>query len=213
MLTVKRKVDTEEDRYGGFEVSTDKSFGTGYDLEINQSYSTAQTVKGETLSYSPRQEIRKPENPASAKKPLRAEEVMPGIIKPKMNENAERMMELKQKMETKTKALLAIYMLVVIALAAIVIATGIAINAANSRVVALNNQIAASNEKIIEQNANLEILDSENYIKGSAYENGMVEAQNPIEIELLPVEEATSYQSSTNWFDKICDFLSNIFGG
>lgn len=211
MLTVKRKVDTEEERYGGFEVATDKSFDMGYDLDINQSYSTAQTVKGETLNYSPRE--TQVESSAPTKRKLHTEELMPGIVKPKQREEVNYEYDVKPKMDSKTKVMLAVYMVVVMALAAIVIATGVAISSANARVISLNQDIAARNATIIEQNANLEMLNSDNFIKGSAYENGMVEVTNPTEIELMPVEEITSYTRSTNWFDKFCDFVSDIFGG
>ncbi len=209
MLTVKRKVDTEEDRYGGFDVTTDTP--VGYDIEINQSYSTAQTVKGETLNYSPREAIEANTESSPIKKRLRSEELMPSV-KTKPEEDTQQL-SIRQKMETRTKAMLAVYLLVVVALAAIVIATGVAINAANARVVSLNRDIEARNSTIIEQTTDLELLNNETFIKGSAYDNGLVEAHEPIQIELLPVGESTNYQRSTNWFDKFCDFMSRIFGG
>ncbi|MBO5884214.1 MAG: hypothetical protein J6Q51_00285, partial [Clostridia bacterium] len=34
-----------------------------------------------------------------------------------------------------------------------------------------------------------------------------------IPITPLPVEEPTEYEEESNWFDKICNWLNNIFGG
>jgi len=212
MLTVKRKVDTEQDRYGGFNVTTEAPAQVGYDIEIDHSYSTAQNVKGETINYSPRQISSNQAQEVSTNNFIQ-EEVMPGIVKTKKVEEPQTKTNIRQVMETKTKAMLAVYMLVVIALAAIIIATGVAINAKNTKVNTLNSEIAVRNATIIEQNANLEMLDNDNYIKGSAYNNGMVEVENPIEIELLPLEQKTTYQRSSNWFDKFCDFVGNLFGG
>lgn len=231
VVTVKRSVDNDEQRYGGYKDSN--YVDVGYDLETNRSYSEAQNAQGEygthlyqdrhtdpikyssRTSFAPERQVGSP-MPSSPKKHQRIEDVMPGIAKKPANApdfKTEEQFVIKHKMETRTKAMLAIYLFVVLALAAIVIATGVAISSASARVSSLNQEISERNSYLLEQNVRLELLNDEDAIRGKATVNGMTQAENITEIDLLPLDENTTYERSTNWFDRFCRFLSRIFGG
>ena len=59
-----------------------------------------------------------------------------------------------------------------------------------------------------------EITDEEN-ILNKAQELGLKEVteENKVEIQLQPKNNVEDYQSQTNFFDKICNFFRNLFGG
>ena len=58
-------------------------------------------------------------------------------------------------------------------------------------------------------------LTDEDNILSKADELGLQEVtdENSIEIELKPKNEVKDYESQTNFFDKICNFFRNLFGG
>lgn len=119
----------------------------------------------------------------------------------------------KQSSSSKTKTMLAVYAAVVVVLAAIVIATGIAIGSASASVASLEAELQMKNEIVLEKSAELAALENDTTIAGIATENGMVKPVGKTEIELLPMNEAVRYEAVTNWFDKLCDWLSNLIGG
>lgn len=119
----------------------------------------------------------------------------------------------KPAMSLNAKVMLAVYAAVVVVLAAIVIATGIAIGNLGSSVAAMEAELSAKSTIVTEQNATLSAMENDSAILGQATEIGMVKPTVKTEIELLPMGEAVNYEARTNWFDKFCDWLSNLIGG
>ncbi len=128
----------------------------------------------------------------------------------KANENNKNSRE---KMEVKTKVMLAVYMLAVIILSAIVIATGIAVSDASSRVDSLQNEYSVKAEQLTDQANRIDQLSDPDYITGRAYGNGMEGIESVGEVTLVEIHEPVSYEQRTNWFDSFCKWVSSIIGG
>ena len=56
-------------------------------------------------------------------------------------------------------------------------------------------------------------LTDEEDLLNQATQNGMSEVTQEIQIELNEKNEIVKYENKTNFFDKICEALNNIFGG
>lgn len=92
------------------------------------------------------------------------------------------------------------------------------VNAVNLNTVQLQNAQTQTEISGIDKDlSNLEqsVEDAENEINNSA--NGVsynvISEDNSVKIELLKKDSYSNYQSQTNFFDKICNFISNLFGG
>lgn len=247
MVTTRRQIRTEQDRFGGYSTrqpmrSDIERNPSEFELpeavspretEYAQSYRTPSvSAPAETTApsfYSARKDypdtaefVGSIPYPARQRKTVKREieDVMPSIktravlsdsvSKQSQTNTAKRE---KEALKPKTKAMLGIYMVVVVALAAIVIGTGIAISGIGSSLASLENELALKNALVTEQNAELAALDNDTFITGEATDMGMVKPSQKTEIELLPVGDAVNYEARTNWFDRFCDWLSNIIGG
>lgn len=112
-----------------------------------------------------------------------------------------------------SKALLAVYVLIVAVIVAVVIATGITISGMTASVSALEAELALKNAEIVTASAELKALDNSATVTGQATELGMKRPTSLTEIELLPTAEPITYEARTNWFDVLCDGLSDVMGG
>ena len=56
-------------------------------------------------------------------------------------------------------------------------------------------------------------LTNKDDLLNEATQNGMEQVEQEIEIVLNEKNNIIEYESKTNFFDKICEFISNIFGG
>lgn len=221
------------DKINRFEADTEDAFPRTNETyfadipETNISASRRASKDKEQSLYSKRKEYESfPQTaefvgqPSYVRRPARAtrnaESVMPSIKTRKVLEDKEEQkqtVERRSSLSFKTKAMLCVYAAVVVALAAIVIATGIMIGGMGSSVEALQAEITSKNTILTQQNAELSALDSDTMVLGQATELGMVKPETSKNIELLPMGETVSYDARTNWFDKFCDWLSNLIGG
>lgn len=226
MVSTRRQIISEQDRYGGYNA-----------MPINKAVDLKQEVEAprEEIQYD--RVVRIPDNqiqpnystrrdyPATAEfvgtvsAPIKKlgvrkqEDIMPVIrSKPKFVSESAPEKNAKQKVAGKTKAILALYMAIVVILSAIVIGTGLAISNANESVGQLENELAAKNAIILQQNKNLDELSDALMIENIAKEMGMVKAGEANEITLMPIVDPIKYESRTNWFDKFCDWIGMIFG-
>lgn len=244
MISTRREIVNEQDRYGGYASSQ-----TGYlspDIDVPEtSTSRADSFSYRTygapersrkpeqeLTYSPRPEYpgieeyiglskaptRSSAKPAKKKGPRESEDVMPSIktraYADEALEEAEtvRHAERQEGMSTKAKLMLCAYVATVLILAAIVIATGIAISGVQGNVASLQYELNQKNAVILSQQEALSDLSDETYITGEAVEQGMKKIESTEEVELIELVEPPEYDARTNWFDKFCDWLSNIMG-
>ena len=75
-----------------------------------------------------------------------------------------------------------------------------------------STNIQNSLKKVI---SNIDELTDEDNILSNAQELGLKEVteENKVEVELKPKNNVEEYESQTNFFDKICNFFRNLFGG
>ncbi|WP_251546123.1 hypothetical protein [Pumilibacter intestinalis] len=156
--------------------------------------------------------------PARVKKSRKREkeDVMPSIrtrAYAKEQEKEQPAPREKTRISGKGKVALLVYAAAVVILAVMVIATGLAVSSINASSASLENEIAAKNARLSELNAEIREYTNLDKITGAAINNGMEKVEGATEVELLPTESPTDYEGRTNWFDKFCDFLSNIVGG
>lgn len=118
-----------------------------------------------------------------------------------------------QKLSSKAKVMLVVYMATALILALIVLATGLAITGASKEVSALESEVRTQSAVLAESEAMLSHLSDDVTITGAAANLGMVKTENATEIELIELTDKTSYEERTNGFDRFCDFLSRIIGG
>lgn len=243
MLRTTRQIRTEEDRFGGysnnayasekinrFEAEEEDAFSRtnesfyadipapkaktqdARDTEMSSLYSKRQSAKmyPDTAEFVGNTYVRRP---AHAKRD--SESVMPTVKTRRVLEEAAVKQTVKKQssMSVKTKAMLGVYAAVVVVLAAIVIATGIAIGSMSASVEALEAEISYKNTVVTQQSAELAALDNNTMVTGQAVELGMKKPNSVSGIELLPMGETVNYEARTNWFDKFCDWLSNLIGG
>ncbi len=118
-----------------------------------------------------------------------------------------------RKLSSKTKVMLCVYMATALILALIVLATGLAIGGASKEVAVLENEVKFQSAQLAETDVKLAYLGDELTITGAATELGMVKNDGATEVELLDYVDGVNYEARTGAFDKLCDFISKVFGG
>lgn len=214
-MVTKRRTSTEQE----------KSRNTGYEKDVIDSYDT---INVSASAQKPVSETREFEfsGPTSTsriiysdpvtvpKKESTEKDYMPSIRTMEyLNRAKEMNKNSREKMEGKTKIMLAVYMLAVIVLSAIVIATGIAVSNVSNRVENLETEYVAKAEVVDTQNNQIDKLSDPDYITGRAYGNGMKGIEETEEIPLLAMNNSVSYEPRTNWFDSFCKWVSSLIGG
>ncbi len=58
-----------------------------------------------------------------------------------------------------------------------------------------------------------EIASAENPSAGAVSLNTIAVGNETVQISLTPYPASVTYEEDTNWFDKFCDFISNLTGG
>lgn len=211
MVTAKRKVNTDEERYGGFseiEVQPPRTQSDRQSFiedqhqraELNFNYSTL-----EQKNDQPQPNVPYPTGGSR----LSQEEIMPVVQKEQVTTN----IVSKKKLDKRTKILLGVYLSIIVLLSAFVLTTGILLTSSGTRVNELQSELAAKMAVYNEQIGQIEVLSDEANIEGRALGNGMQRVESSEEIELLPMGDAQTYEGNTNWFDSVCDWLSGVFGG
>ena len=221
MVTVKRKINNETERYGGFSEIEVKTPAETFDVNVGSSFMDDQyrqaKVEGK-VNYTTSAPVQtaKPAKPTFQEPVLMPspEELMPRVRYQRQEEDVEREVPVtRQKMDSRTKLILGVYVSIIALLSALVIATGIFLSSAGARVESLQNEVDARNAIISQQLSDISVLSDENNIAGRAFNNGMDRVDAAEIIELLPIGEAPTYEGTTNWFDSFCDWLSGVFGG
>ena len=139
------------------------------------------------------------------------DELMPTIKSDnRLEENEE---QETRKLSSKTKVMLCVYMATALILALIVLATGLAIGGASKEVAVLENEVKFQSAQLAETDVKLSYLGDELTITGAATELGMVKNDSATEVELLDYVDGVNYEARTGAFDKLCDFISKVFGG
>jgi len=109
------------------------------------------------------------------------------------------------------KAMLAVYIVIILAVAIAIIATGVAIGTAQSRTVELEYQLSGQLREIAVQEAELARLLDPAYLELRAQGEGLVPNELFTELPLLELQDVSEYTPPTNWFDRLSRFISNMF--
>lgn len=233
MIKTTRQIRTEEDRFGGYipraetgrrNVEVDLNVNPDTELHFSRREAFVEPEiespvrpepKREEPLYStrenPRATVAAPTRKRTAAK-LPAEDVMP-TIRTEAEPTTERAMPAPRNeslLSRRTKIMLAVYSAIAVVLAVIVIATGIALSSGTARVTALEQTVAARNETLAAQTAEILNLENDTMLTGLAVRQGMTKVSSVTEFDLLPVVDQVEVTARTNWFDRFCDWLSNI---
>lgn len=87
------------------------------------------------------------------------------------------------------------------------------INNLNYSNLSKTQEIANLGQEITKIDQVIQGMTSEEAVDKKAEENGMTPVQNTTQIELIQKQQITKHQGKTNFFDKICNFFSKLFGG
>jgi len=213
MVTHKRKLSTDRDRYGDFDSvieiddarDTRRSARPYSDTYEGEAY-IGVDMDMEPLTYTPRQEVRnyvavpaKPEKQRQA----RLHEIKRAPVAVKTSG--------KQALSSRTKLILFTYLAVAAVLAAVVIGTGLAVTNTGTRVNALEQELAAQTLILGEQELVLHMLSDDIFMAGLAAERGMEFIQGYTAVDLIGLQPVADFEPSTNWFDSVSRFFSRIF--
>ena len=112
----------------------------------------------------------------------------------------------------KGKLLILVYLAVVVMFASIIITNAITIDSYNAELSNLESEFADASLALDAAGAASTEIDVEG-IRNQAVANGMIEATGSVGYEVIPVTPVQNYQINTNWFDRMCDGMSSVFGG
>lgn len=242
MLTTKRRIEKETDRFGGYGTEIVRSpLVSEYDRIYTDVPQAMPNITGEELNITNTAAPVAPEMPSMPEmptfpetptataeparqaersaKPREREDILPTVktrAYAKPNENAESATAPARRargLDGKSKLMLCIYVIVAIALAIAVIVTGVTISGTAAKADIAARNIARNRATIAEQETTLAVLYNEDNIRGRAVVNGMVEAGEPeVIVDSIPDTGYPEAVPHTNGFDKFCDWLSNIMG-
>lgn len=124
-------------------------------------------------------------------------------------------------LSSKAKAMLFLYMGIVAIMAVAVIGIGIAVSNVTAQVSGLEQAIASRSEVVARQNSDIERITDLNYIAGVAMGGNpdtgaggdMERIDTAVQVEGVQLSSPITYEERTNWFDRFCDWISNLIGG
>lgn len=123
----------------------------------------------------------------------------------------------KSEVSFKVAVYLTTAILVTMLLAVLAIYNIFVINNLNSNIQLLQEDVAVAQTELDNVYGNLSKLTEEELkalIKGSLDGNyGDISDNGFIDVGMLETTNIPNYDTSTNWFDKFCSFLNNLFGG
>ena len=184
MVTAKRKISNEKERYGGFseiEVNVPKEEAPSqgqsfYDAqykkaEMNMNF-TQLTKKEEPIAYVPQE-------PIANQYVSTSDDVMPKI---RSQRDQVVTPQVKQKLDSRTKVILGVYISIILLLSALVLTTGILLSSTGARVESLEAELAAKTAQHNTQLGEIEVLSDEENIAGRALEGGMERIESAQEL-------------------------------
>lgn len=110
------------------------------------------------------------------------------------------------------KGLITLYVTIVVVIAVLIATTGMMISTLSQDISAMEQEISQKQNYIATKSAELSKYNDDDYIYAKAKEQGMNENDQVTTIKLIPVDIKSEPQGGSNWFDKLCDFLSGVFG-
>ena len=117
----------------------------------------------------------------------------------------------KAKLNARGKIVVVTYALVVALLGFLLIYNAFSMAAVTASIAATEIMISEEQATIEELTTQLNNLNNPDLIMERVAASGFVPTTTESSGIETPVGESISYEVQTNWFDKICDFISNIF--
>ncbi len=213
MVTTRRTVENDTDRYGSFS-EPDRNVSAEEILLAAESRTAERTTIPAEKEEERKLVISTPVQPEQKSAVRSTEDMMPSIVRVEDDEQVEYMQEEKlyarrdKKMPAAMRNLLIAYMVLIVAVVAGVIATGIASSAVASSVSALEAAVAAQEEIVAVQESLLEIDAGE--IKEAAEQLGMSEYASADGTYSVLTELAS--ENGSNPFDEFRDRIYEILG-
>ena len=219
MVNFKRKVSSEKDIYGGFdsviEIDDAPKRQSNRPSTKGRSFAdtyTQQEVSLTPLSYTSSYQKRGPSNTTTAPSHPKANETR----QPKLHDirdtrklNQEKTQSLS--VSSRTKVLLATYLIAAIVLAAVVITTGVILAGANETANALEMDLAYQTQVLNTQDVHLEMLHDDNFLRLLALDLDMEVVEMLHQIDLIEIRVPTRPAPSTNGFDRLTRGFARLF--
>ena len=119
------------------------------------------------------------------------------------------------KLKNKAKVWLVSIISILVMLGGLAIYNGITIHNMNTQITETTTSISNYNSEIKKVINSIDKLTDQDNVLDSADQLGLNEAteENRVSIELEQKNQVKDYESQTNFFDKICNFLRHLFGG
>lgn len=116
------------------------------------------------------------------------------------------------KLSIRSKILLGVYMASAVILSVIVAITGVIIGNKATQVAAYEGKVAAASAAVATQRAQIQTLSSDAEVYVKATNAGMTET-NATKVDLVEEDQAKEASAHSNFFDGVCDWLSDLIGG
>ena len=241
MITSKRQIRKESERFGGYYGTDSNDFPRFSDLDISNSVPDIDNAPAKEAPVAPEMSAKAAEAPTAAPEtapvheektfrstaPHNEEDIRPTLkslsfVDAKPIQEITREIEAKEDtkverrpraaLDTKIKLWLCVYVVVALFLAVAVIATGISISTASAEADAIAASVAKNQAVISQQMQELASLQDEDVIRGKALENGMVPAGEP-DFTVGNVESVGYPEAKprTDGWDEWFDMMSKLF--
>ena len=241
MVTTKRQIRRDSDRFGGFytaeagDISRISDYNGISDLEpITNSAPVGNSMlvsddapvyTAPTAAAAPTPApVYVPERPAKPAQPRSKEDLLPTVktrkyATEKPTQDIEQTIEKapakrnRASLDTKTKVLLCVYIAIALVLAIAVIATGISISGTAAAADKVATSVAQKQSVIAQQQQELNALQDPDAIRGKAAEKGMVPAGEPA-FSVGNVESVGYPEATprTDGWDEFFDWVSKVVG-
>ncbi len=216
--TAKENTSTETERFSYRTVMDEPSYSVPY-TETAQKSATDSVIEYTSRPYYGAYDYSVPiQAPTRSKKARKREreDVMPSIrtrAYAEQKPEQEVVKREKTRLSGKAKVALIAYVAIVTVLAVMVVVIGLTVSNINARSASLESEIALKSSQLADIRADISELTDFDTIASAAEKNGMEKIDSVIEVELVPTVTPTEYEGRTNWFDKVCDFISKVIGG
>ncbi len=221
MITIKRQIENEKERYGGFadteprsEVMTEREINE--DLLTMRSYTEKPTSAAVERTAPPEEAKAVPAPERVKATEQHSDAKMHDIVRREEKKDAAQVSEVavrEKKLSPTTKRAVIVYMSIVLSLVLAVIITGICISAVNSQISALETTIENQQERLLAQSEVLAEPIDEEEIRQSAEQMGMVSVEEGEINGYGGLEYQQNTEEDNGVFDSVRDWLNSVFGG
>lgn len=127
--------------------------------------------------------------------------------------SSQKKQNVKLKVRPQGKLILAVISVIIILLSSLTIYNAVNINRISNNIESLNNQITVQDLNIDKAIKNLKTLNEDAKSSEQALNLDLEKAEEVMEVTLYERNSEKEVEAISNWFDKLCNFISKIFGG